>query len=88
MWKVLWEKIQRDEVDLILHIGDQVYAQKESTDAAAVCRHSDHDDIADEKAKAKNLAKTLDKARNRLADVYRFTWGLPYTARVLANVPH
>jgi len=88
MWKVLWERIQQGEIDLMLHVGDQVYAQKESTDAAAVCRHSDHGDFECEKEKARRLTKTLDKARNRLADVYRFTWGLPYTAKVLANVPH
>jgi len=34
------------------------------------------------------LIQTYENARNRLADVYRFTWTLPFTAHCLARCPH
>jgi len=88
MWKKLWERVEAGEIDLMLHVGDQVYAQKESMDAAAICRHTDLHDAEDEAERRKRILKTFNGARNRLSDVYRFTWSLPYTAKVLAHVPH
>jgi len=88
MWKKLWQRIQAGEIDIMLHVGDQVYAQKESMDASAIYRHGDFHDAETEEERSKRLVKTFIQARNRLSDVYRFTWSLPYTQRVLAHVPH
>merc|ERR1711976_19055 len=88
MWKELWQRIQNDEIDLMLHVGDQVYAQKESMDASAIYRHADYKDEEDEQIRMKKALRTFETARNRLSDVYRFTWSLPYTAKCLAHVPH
>jgi len=88
MWKLLNERIKAGEVDLMLHIGDQVYAEKESVDAAAVFRHCDSPDHPDQEQKLKLFKRTFKRAENRLRDVYRYTWTLPYTASVLSTVPH
>lgn len=88
MWKKLWERVEKGEIDIMLHVGDQVYAQKESMDASAVYRHADFHDAEDDVERKKRLIKTFQQARNRLSDVYRFTWGLPYTRKVFAHIPH
>jgi len=89
MWKVLGDRIDKGEVDLMIHVGDQVYAEKESIDAAAVFRHSNHNDFANGSVEqTKALKKIYHRAQDRLRDVYRYTWGLPYTAKVLRTCPH
>ena len=88
MWKKIWKRVQAGEIDMMLHVGDQVYAQKESMDASAIYRHADFHDAEDAEDRKKRILKTFNQARNRLSDVYRFTWNLPYTAKVLAHIPH
>jgi hypothetical protein len=60
-------------VDVVLHLGDQVYGQKEFQDAQAVLRYSGHprgsEGIDSTKPEAKRLHKII---KNRMRDIYRF----------------
>jgi len=88
MWKFLSQRVDAGEVDLVLHIGDQVYAENESVDAAAIFRHADFADAANPEHEFRKFAEVFKKAQNRLRDVYRFTWNLPFTQKVLSSVPN
>jgi len=84
MWKVLEQKLKDNEIQLVLHLGDQVYGQKELTDANVIMRQAEQDGI---NSPAEFLA-TVSRVQNRLGDIYRFTWNLVHTARSLATGSH
>jgi len=83
MWEVLYEKIQNNEIDLMLHLGDQVYANDEFVDGWAVLNSLPTPDGADSYP-----PKHIEHVRNKFRDVYRHTWNLYYTQKVLAHCPH
>jgi hypothetical protein len=59
-------------VDVVLHLGDQVYAWKEFQDAQAVLRYSGYprgtESVTSTEAEIKRLQKTI---KDRLRDIYR-----------------
>eukprot|EP01103_Thecamoeba_quadrilineata_P005838 TRINITY_DN1558_c0_g1_i1.p1 TRINITY_DN1558_c0_g1~~TRINITY_DN1558_c0_g1_i1.p1 ORF type:complete len:551 (+),score=132.59 TRINITY_DN1558_c0_g1_i1:55-1707(+) len=84
MWDLLEQKALNEEVpQIFLHLGDQVYGQKELVDAYVILRQSHQDGMDDEAFKA-----VSGRCINRLADIYRFTWNLPHTAGNLALGQH
>eukprot|EP00742_Colponemidia_sp_Colp-10_P001884 GILJ01002015.1.p1 GENE.GILJ01002015.1~~GILJ01002015.1.p1 ORF type:complete len:541 (-),score=74.39 GILJ01002015.1:115-1698(-) len=83
MWQKLAEQVRSKQVDLVLHLGDQVYGQKEFCDAWSILRQYDLSSM-DQKHKE----KVFEKVRDRLRDIYRYTWNLPHTAYVLAHCAH
>jgi phosphodiesterase/alkaline phosphatase D-like protein len=86
MWMKLADQVKAGEVDVVLHLGDQVYGQKEFQDAQAVLRYSGHprgaDAIDSQRPEAKRLHKVI---KDRMRDIYRFTWNLPGTATVMSQ---
>jgi len=84
MWKLLEEKLKDNEIQIVLHLGDQVYGQKELTDANVIFRQAEQDGV---NSPAETLA-TVHRVQNRLGDIYRFTWNLVHTARSLATGSH
>eukprot|EP01120_Amphizonella_sp_Union-15-10_P002906 TRINITY_DN131_c0_g1_i3.p1 TRINITY_DN131_c0_g1~~TRINITY_DN131_c0_g1_i3.p1 ORF type:complete len:520 (-),score=124.06 TRINITY_DN131_c0_g1_i3:66-1625(-) len=84
MWKLVEDKVKTNEVQLVLHLGDQVYGQKELTDAFVILRQAQQDGIDNDD----QLFKVCEKVQQRLADIYRFTWGLGHTAKTLAHSSH
>eukprot|EP01120_Amphizonella_sp_Union-15-10_P002908 TRINITY_DN131_c0_g1_i5.p1 TRINITY_DN131_c0_g1~~TRINITY_DN131_c0_g1_i5.p1 ORF type:complete len:520 (-),score=128.09 TRINITY_DN131_c0_g1_i5:67-1626(-) len=84
MWKLVEDKLNSNEVQIVLHLGDQVYGQKELTDAFVILRQAQQDGIENDQ----QLYKVCEKVQQRLADIYRFTWGLGHTAKSLARGSH
>lgn len=65
----------------MFHLGDQVYCNKEFDNGWTVFRR--HKQVGKlERAKLEHMVK------DTIRDTYRFTWGLPYTREVYANLPH
>jgi phosphodiesterase/alkaline phosphatase D-like protein len=86
MWTKLAEQVNANEVDVVLHLGDQVYGEKEFKDAQALLRYSGFprgaESVESEKPDIKRLHKTI---KDRMRDIYRYTWNLPGTATVLSH---
>jgi len=86
MWLKLADQVKAGGVDVVLHLGDQVYGQKEFQDAQAVLRYSGHprgaEGIDESKPETKRIHKII---KNRMRDIYRFTWNLPGTVTVLSH---
>jgi hypothetical protein len=59
-------------VDVVLHLGDQVYAWKEFQDAQAILRYSGYprgtESVTSTEAEVKRLQKAI---KDRLRDIYR-----------------
>jgi phosphodiesterase/alkaline phosphatase D-like protein len=84
MWKLIQEKVESNQVQVVLHLGDQVYGQKELIDSFVILRQAKQDGInTPEEIKA-----VSERVQGRLADIYRFTWNLPRTAKSLASGSH
>jgi phosphodiesterase/alkaline phosphatase D-like protein len=67
-------------VDLMLHLGDQVYCNKEFDNGWTLLRRYQQE--------GKLEQANIENIKNSLREIYRFTWGLPYTKEIYANVPH
>jgi len=66
-----------------VHLGDQVYGQKELVDSFVILRQAHQNGDLPSR-----LASVSNRVQNRLADIYRFTWNLPDTAECLAHASH
>jgi len=86
MWSLIEEKVKNNEVQVVLHLGDQVYGQKELVDSFVILRQAKQDGLLD--GNPENLKAVSYRVLGRLADIYRFNWNLPRTARSLANGSH
>jgi len=94
MWELLDKQIKADEVDVVLHLGDQVYGQDEFIDAQAVLRYASEKMDVNKPASSQTPDELYQthllhkQIKDRMRDIYRFTWNLPFTASVLANSSH
>jgi len=84
MWQLIQEKVESNQVQVVLHLGDQVYGQKELIDSFVILRQAKQDGISD----PEGIRAVSSRVQNRLADIYRFTWNLPRTAKSLASGSH
>eukprot|EP01116_Phalansterium_solitarium_P009694 TRINITY_DN23951_c0_g1_i1.p2 TRINITY_DN23951_c0_g1~~TRINITY_DN23951_c0_g1_i1.p2 ORF type:complete len:127 (+),score=22.89 TRINITY_DN23951_c0_g1_i1:471-851(+) len=80
MWKRLWlEYVEHGELDLLLHIGDQVYNDDQFNEARKLV------------IQAGGLEEVTPELEERIMRsiraVYRATWNEPYTRGGLASVP-
>jgi len=86
MWDLLAKQVKKGDVDLVLHVGDQVYGWKEFEDAQAILRYSGIPRGAESAySDDPNIKYLCDKIRHRIRDIYRFTWNLPGTNVVLSH---
>eukprot|EP01111_Echinosteliopsis_oligospora_P002175 TRINITY_DN1316_c0_g1_i2.p1 TRINITY_DN1316_c0_g1~~TRINITY_DN1316_c0_g1_i2.p1 ORF type:complete len:327 (+),score=58.67 TRINITY_DN1316_c0_g1_i2:103-981(+) len=89
MWACLATEVAAGNVDVVLHLGDQVYGQKEFQDAQAVLRYSGLSRTSDASGASnvhdKNIRRLHKQIKDRMRDIYRFTWNLPGTATVLSH---
>lgn len=76
LWNTIGNLIQKPgrKVDVMLHLGDQVYMHQYFTDAMVMLRR--HAGLA---LNATQTAELHEKIRNRLREAYRFNWNLPGT---------
>jgi len=84
MWTLLEKELVSNEIQLVLHLGDQVYGQKELTDANVIFRQAEQDGLKSNE----DFLSTVGRVQNRLGDIYRFTWNLRHTAKCLATGSH
>jgi phosphodiesterase/alkaline phosphatase D-like protein len=84
MWKLIQDKVESNEVQVVLHLGDQVYGQKELVDSFVILRQAKQDGIDT----PEGIKAVSERVQGRLADIYRFTWNLPRTAKSLASGSH
>eukprot|EP00026_Physarum_polycephalum_P011534 Phypoly_transcript_11768.p1 GENE.Phypoly_transcript_11768~~Phypoly_transcript_11768.p1 ORF type:complete len:348 (+),score=46.99 Phypoly_transcript_11768:132-1175(+) len=86
MWDKLADQVTKGEVDVVLHLGDQVYGWKEFEDAQAILRFSNIPRCAEILSGDPKMVRKIHKAiKDRMRDIYRFTWNLPGTRTVLAK---
>jgi phosphodiesterase/alkaline phosphatase D-like protein len=85
MWSLLEEKVRNNEVQIVLHLGDQVYGQKELVDSFVILRQAKQDGLLNN---PENIKEVSYRVLERLADIYRFNWNLRKTAQCLANGSH
>lgn len=76
MWERVAEKVELGEVDLLVHNGDQVYADKAFKEAMEFVEANAG--LSDE--------EYIAKATEFYARIYRSTWSHPPTRQVLANI--
>jgi hypothetical protein len=84
MWKLIQEKVESNQVQVVLHLGDQVYGQKELIDSFVILRQAKQDGLNT----PEEIRAVAERVQGRLADIYRFTWNLPRTAKSLAAGSH
>ncbi|KAJ7535968.1 hypothetical protein O6H91_12G052000 [Diphasiastrum complanatum] len=95
LWAHLAKNIESGKVDLVLHLGDQIYGDGDKMiDAEA---GADRDKWSDRFRLAKHLLNNVPKEhwedhREKICEeyrkVYRETWQHPPTAKCLANCPN
>lgn len=88
MWEVLANQISAGEVDVVLHLGDQVYGQDEFVDAQAILRYANLSETPKNAEEQKELYRLHKSIKERMRDVYRYTWNLPFTQRALSQSSH
>lgn len=95
LWLDLARRVERDELDLVLHLGDQVYADDMMHDVEggkASLRDVDCKFLLAksliEAEKPEDWPKFEAQISELYRDIYRETWSHPPTKTVLANVPN
>ena len=97
VWAALAEMIQHDELDMALHLGDQVYADDdygafqqgkvEKSVAMEHCTFLKAMELLGKTPKGEWESKRL-KVLDMYRQEYRNTWGHPKTREALANIPN
>ncbi len=102
MWEKLWHKITRESVHIVLHIGDNVYIDGDSSHYLSnkqlisdLLFTSDKINQDIPYVKARNVLRNLSKDKWQMhaeeiceiyREKYRATWNLPFKAKVLSHV--
>jgi hypothetical protein len=84
-WKVLAQPAAAGEIDVMLHLGDQVYTWENQRMPAAL-RVMDLSRAPTVTARVR--AKMSARASSKLQEAYRHAWGQPWCARALSHSSH
>ncbi|GAQ85600.1 hypothetical protein KFL_002440060 [Klebsormidium nitens] len=94
LWHHLEKRIAKGQVDMMLHLGDQVYADGDKAFDKAAAR--EHTSLSNKFAVAEDMLKGIpweqwpqyyDRICAIYREIYRETWAHPPTARCLATCP-
>jgi hypothetical protein len=93
LWETLWGQVQAGDVDLVLHMGDQVYADDDGPGGITDVFHSTFDTakrlvIEEMRSPTCSEAELAQRVRHLYRKTYRATLTHPPTRRVLAHVPN
>ena len=84
-WDAIADKCARGECDVMLHLGDQIYAKDNGWQAAALRVQS----LGEEPGAPPSLVtKMAARAMGILQEAYKSTWALPKVAQALSHASH
>ena len=81
IWERIASKVANGEVDLLVHLGGQVYASDAFKQAWILFQRHEETKFA-----TLSQQEIEEMSRERLREVYRYCWNLPRTQKVLSSV--